>query len=46
MRGEVVGEGGDSAASQGALRFEIGTRVECQTGEAWAPGVIVGLYDR
>ena len=46
MRGEVVGEGGDSAAKRGSLRFEIGTRVECQTGEAWAPGVIVGRYYR
>ena len=42
----MVGEGGDSAAKRGSLRFEIGTRVECQTGEAWAPGVIVGRYYR
>ena len=46
VRGEVVGEGGDSAANPSSLRFEIGTRVECQTGEAWAPGVIVGRYYR
>jgi len=44
--GGCGGRDADEEHTPKQLRFQVGSRVVCATGEGWLPGTVVGLYYR